>query len=191
LRERLKREMNVKVGGSKFFKERFFWIGFSITLIIVILVLILNILDYKRKLTDSQDSLIDIQQSAKEREKILSEDIQSLRARLQNYGILAHFTGLSFDGLSYREVEELRGKGLKDPINDLIADLRKHRDLIPYKAVLGGTMNFYFEDLIHVLSSKNVLAYFEDGHIGGHMLLEYHVLDGGKISWKVIDSLLY
>lgn len=194
--------MSSKISSSKFSKERFFWIGFSVVLIIVILILLLKALDYKRRFKDSQDSfdykrryedsqnyLMSIQQSASEREKMLSEDIRSLKEKLQNYGVLAHFTGLSLDGLSYKEVEELQRKGLKDPVNDLITDLRKHRELIPYEGILGGTMDFYTDESIHVLSSKNVLAYFEDGHICGYMLLEYHV-SNGEISWKVIDSRL-
>jgi hypothetical protein len=33
-----------------------------------------------------------------------------------------------------------------------------------------------------------VLAYFEDGHIAGWMLLEYQVARGGRITWRRIDS---
>jgi hypothetical protein len=130
-----------------------------------------------------------IQQCAKKREKMLSEEILILKTTLEHCEMLADFTGLSFRGLSYREIEELQEKGLRDPVNDLIADIRKHRELIPYKGIRGGTMDFYTDESIHVLSSKNVLAYFEDGHICGYMLLEYHV-SNGKISWKVIDSRL-
>lgn len=93
-------------------------------------------------------------------------------------------------GLKSWEIEELKKKGLKDPIKDLKTDLMKHPELIPYPGVLGGTMGFYFEDKIWILTKKWVLAWFDDGHIGGYILLEYKVSDDGEVSWKVIDSYL-
>ena len=51
-------------------------------------------------------------------------------------------------------------------------------------------MGFYSEDNIWILTKKWALALFEDGHIGGYILLEYTVSDNGEISWKVIDSYL-
>jgi len=65
-----------------------------------------------------------------------------------------------------------------------------HNELIPYKGALGGTMKFFHENNIHILSPNWVLAYFEDGHNFGEMLLEYQVLKDGAISWRVIDSYL-
>lgn len=70
----------------------------------------------------------------------------------------------------------------------LMADLLKHPELIPHEPVLGGTMAFYKEKS-KVLSDRWVFAYFEDGHVFGHMLLGYSI-DQGKISWQVIDSYL-
>jgi len=87
-------------------------------------------------------------------------------------------------------IERLKRKGLQDPIKDIITDLMKYNELIPYEGTLGGTMGFYHEDNIHILSPKWVFASFEDGHTGGHMLLEYQVSNEGTISWKVIDSYL-
>jgi len=93
-------------------------------------------------------------------------------------------------GLLPWEIEELQKKGLGNPLYDLAADLQRHPELIPHKGVLGGTMAFGFPEKIHVLTDKYVLAYFEDGHIAGWMLLEYGVSKGGKIYWRVIDSYL-
>jgi len=84
--------------------------------------------------------------------------------------------------------EEMKRKGLKNPVKDIISDLRQHRELIPYKGILGGTMNFYSEDQIWVLTKKWVFAYFEDGHNGGYLFLEYEVTKDGKIKWKTIAS---
>lgn len=89
--------------------------------------------------------------------------------------------------LSDWAIEKLRAKGLSDPVHDIISDLLKHPELIPYEGILGGTMRFY-ENEIWVLNNKWVYAYFEDGHYSGYMLLEYDVTDNGKISWKKIAA---
>jgi len=86
------------------------------------------------------------------------------------------------------DIERMRRKGLKDPVKDIISDLTQHRELIPYKGILGGTMNFYSESKIWILTNRWVLAYFEDGHIGGYLLLEYEVTSDGGIKWKTLAS---
>ena len=93
-------------------------------------------------------------------------------------------------GLSDKDLEELQKKGLKDPRREIVADLQKHPELIPYKGVLGGRMGFYSPSMIQILSKQWVFAYFEDGHRGGWLLLEFRVTPGGQISWKVLRSYL-
>jgi hypothetical protein len=61
-------------------------------------------------------------------------------------------------------------------------DLVEHRELIPFPAVMGGTM-FFVPQRIVILNDRWAYAEFEDGHIGGSMLLEYDV-DDGRIRWK-------
>jgi hypothetical protein len=97
------------------------------------------------------------------------------------------FTIRSKPELSSTEIQQLKKQGLKDPVNDITADLMAHNELIPYPGALGGTMGF---GNTYVISTKLVRAFFEDGHNGGWMLLEYRVTDGGKISWKVLESYL-
>jgi hypothetical protein len=84
------------------------------------------------------------------------------------------------------DIEMLRRDGLGDPPRQLRDSLTAHTELIPYHAVLGGTM--FFEDVL-ILSPSFVFASFEDGHIAGAMLLEYQV-EGGRISWKRLWSRL-
>lgn len=72
---------------------------------------------------------------------------------------------------------------------DIILDLKQHNNLIPYEGVLGGKMGFYDDKKIFILSDKWVLAWFDDGHIAGYMLLKYQLNKNG-ISWKAIDSYL-
>ena len=86
------------------------------------------------------------------------------------------------------DIEQMKRKGLNDPVKDIISDLRQHRELIPYKGSMGGTMNFYSDSQIWILTKKWVLAYFEDGHNGGYLLLEYEVTKDGKIKWKTVAS---
>jgi len=82
----------------------------------------------------------------------------------------------------------LKEKGLSDPVREIIDDLIKHSELIPYKGILGGTMEFYDRE-IWILNNKWVFAYFEDGHVMGYLLLEYSISDDGKIEWKRIASM--
>ncbi len=86
------------------------------------------------------------------------------------------------------DTEEMKKRGLKEPVKDIISDLMQHRELIPYKGSLGGTMNFYSEGKIWILTKKWVFAYFEDGHNGGYLLLEYEVTNYGRINWKALAS---
>jgi hypothetical protein len=85
------------------------------------------------------------------------------------------------------DIESLRNQGLSNPAIQLRDSLQAHPELIPYKAVLGGTMRF---EGVVVLRPPFIFAEFEDGHIGGSMLLEYEVLDQRKISWKRLWSRL-
>lgn len=52
------------------------------------------------------------------------------------------------------------------------------------KRTLGGTMYIVPGEQIVLLKAPYVFAEFEDGHIGGTMLLEYMVTPGSKVLWK-------
>jgi hypothetical protein len=120
-------------------------------------------------------------------EESLQNEIGDIKAKLET----ADKKLRDMPQLQEHEIEELKKKGLKDPVKDLRSDLIKRSDLIPYEGVLGGTMGFCYEEHIHIISSKWVAAYFEDGHINGVMLLRYNILKDGKIRWYVMDSFLY
>ena len=87
------------------------------------------------------------------------------------------------EGITTTEIAVLRAWGLADPVADLKADLARHPELIPIEPVLGGTMGFRDPERIWVLNARWVFADFEDGHIGGSMLLEYRVRSG-RITWR-------
>lgn len=87
--------------------------------------------------------------------------------------------------LSESDIQKLRKKGLRNPEVDLMNDLnRKQRQLIPTQGVVGGTMTIRDS---RVLNDRYAMAYYEDGHIGGYMILKYEV-NNGNISWRVVDS---
>jgi hypothetical protein len=86
--------------------------------------------------------------------------------------------------LSEAEISRLEKKGLENPELDLKNDLLKKTTLIPAQGTVGGTMAF--RD-IRILNDHYALAYFDDGHKGGNMLLKYSVANG-NITWKVLDT---
>lgn len=89
--------------------------------------------------------------------------------------------------LQDRELKDLKKAGLADPVNRLRNDLVAHPELIQRPGVLGGTMGFNGPE-IALLSSRWVFARFEDGHIAGSCLLEYHVAQDSTIQWKVLKT---
>ncbi len=90
--------------------------------------------------------------------------------------------------LSKWDTEQLRRQGLSNPVDDLKSDLISNKEIIQEEGVLGGEMQFYSKDKIYVLNDKWVLAYYEDGHNAGSMLLAYNVGKGGTINWDVIRA---
>ncbi|MGV3541339.1 MAG: hypothetical protein ACO1OQ_16100 [Rufibacter sp.] len=87
--------------------------------------------------------------------------------------------------LSNSDIQRLKKKGLKNPEADLMNDLmRKQKSLLTAQGSMGGTMAI--RD-IRILNDRYAMAYFEDGHNGGNMLLRYSV-NNGTITWTRLDS---
>ena len=154
----------VEEKGAGFSRERYVWMVLSSALLIILLIVIFNYVHCGEQLAEVKRE---------------GEALQSQLKALQRGSLLPG-----------GDVAQLEKKGLSHLEEDLAADLMGHRELIPYKGVMGGTMGFYSKKDIHVLTSRWVLASFEDGHIGGHMLLEYAASPGGAIHWKVIAAYL-
>lgn len=55
----------------------------------------------------------------------------------------------------------------------------------PEKGILGGTMQ-WMPSTFEKISDHWVYARFEDGHISGHAILKYQMVED-HIYWKVID----
>jgi hypothetical protein len=89
--------------------------------------------------------------------------------------------------ISEHEVSKLQKKGYKDPKKDFLDNLIQQKNLIPYEGILGGTMRIH--DCL-ILNKKWVIACFDDGHIGGELLLEYSIKNNYVIEWKRIGAYL-
>jgi hypothetical protein len=150
--------------GAGFSKERYFWMVFSAILVVAIIVFSLHYVRLGDRLKEVEG----------EQETLLTKIETSQGPSL----------------LTSWDIAQLARQGISNPEEDLASDLMQHRELIPYEGIMGGTMGFYSKRDIHVLSSRWILASFEDGHIGGQMLLEYRIDSGGKIRWKVLSAYL-
>ncbi len=64
--------------------------------------------------------------------------------------------------------------------------LEKRPDLIPKDAVLGGQMRFINYE---ILNDKFIWAEYEDGHINGKAIYEYHLNENGEMKFKLLTQL--
>jgi hypothetical protein len=95
-----------------------------------------------------------------------------------------HWVELRSTLLDDADIADLKRQGLENPPRQLRESLVAHTELIPFRGVLGGTMYIVPDEKIVLLNPPYVFAEFEDGHIGGTMLVEYTVLPGPQIQWK-------
>jgi len=153
-------------------KERIIWI------VIVLILLSLSII-YLIK-NNSNQKRISLDQFYVDK---LRFEIKQLKKDLENSKIQPKV--IKEPELSKYHISSLKKKGLQNPEYDLKSDLLRHSELIPYDPVLGGKMSFFDENSIRLIHGI-AFAYFEDGHIGGYMLLEYDVEPKGQINWKVL-----
>jgi len=79
----------------------------------------------------------------------------------------------------------LTHKGIKNPEEFVKNALRKRTDLIPFEAVLGGTMNY---GKIQLLGNKWIIADYSDGHIQGRSIYEYRIDDKKALTFKILAS---
>ena len=150
--------------GAGFYKARYCWMVFSAILLAAIIFFAFHCVRLRDRLMEVEG----------EREVLLAKIEASQGPSL----------------LTSWEIAQLTRQGISNPEEDLASDLMQHKELIPYEGVMGGTMGFYSKKDIHVLTSRWVLASFEDGHIGGQMLLRYDVSPGGEIQWRVLSAYL-
>ena len=150
-----------------------------ITALIVVLAasILVVVAEYRKAsnlLRDHQSAIARMQNSY---DSLLAEHRETLRERANWW-----------DGLQPFDIDELKAKGLYDPVNQLRDDLRRHPELIPFEGILGGKMGFYYPEQITILSTSRACAQFDDGHIGGSCLLKYEVMPDSSIHWTLIDA---
>jgi len=146
----------------------------SIALIIALLVLIYCVYE----IVSLQDELT----FAREKNKIMAQQLQSLSMESKNYREEIN----NFPGLNDFDIRRLKQQGIEDPEETIINTLYQSPNLIPVDGTLGGTMRFY-RPRIWVLSKKWVLAEFEDGHIAGKILFTYSFSEKNNLVFKTID----
>jgi hypothetical protein len=88
------------------------------------------------------------------------------------------------------EIEELRQRGLAEPISEIVASLQAHPEVIPFPGVLGGRMGFHSPAQIHVLNTSWVYADFDDGHVAGHGVFGYSIQADGSLEWRTVMAVL-
>ena len=167
-------------------KDRIIWIG---SLVIVLAVSLFVILQYQSKLSHLEQKSINLINDNTDLKKQKVDNVTSvvyLKGEIQKRDKIIN-TQHNFDEAT---MVALKDKGFTGQLKDIVSDLKTHTELIPYKGILGGTMGFYGDNDIHVLTNRWVFAYFEDGHSSGYMLLKYDI-NNASITWKVIDSYLF
>ncbi|MEN8908327.1 MAG: hypothetical protein ABF289_20415 [Clostridiales bacterium] len=70
---------------------------------------------------------------------------------------------------------------------EVISDLMKQPELIPFKPVLDGKMDYISENDIVILLDNYVFATFTDSYISGCMLMKYTKEETG-IKWEVVNE---
>ena len=115
----------IKFTSHSFSRERFYWISLIIIFMILVFIVLLSNVHNKNKLVDIQHW-----------EKELIAEIEYLKKMLMQKEQLLQCQPKLYNW----EIEQLKKKGLKEPVKNIIDDLKNHRELIPYKG-----MRFYPE----------------------------------------------
>ncbi|HEY9559619.1 MAG TPA: hypothetical protein VIR29_02390 [Anseongella sp.] len=97
---------------------------------------------------------------------------------------IAYLNHLADSLFDESDILYFKKKGLNNPEKELLNSLYRQQDLIPREGVLGGTMKIWNAVL---LGRHWAIAYFEDGHVGGNMILK-HTVEEGNIQWQILDN---
>ena len=106
--------------------------------------------------------------------KSLNDSLIKISQTEKNYWFDKDFNGIQFTR-----------QGIANPEEFVENALRKRADLIPFEAVLGGTMRY---GKIQLLGNKWLIADYNDGHIQGRSIYEYRINDKKEISFKILAS---
>lgn len=152
----------------------------KISIILLSLILVLSCKDaveQPKNLPDDAAQLT-LKNDALEKEiktlKSLNDSLLKANKVEKNYWFNKDFNGA-----------HLMRQGITNPEEFIENALRKRTDLIPFEAVLGGTMNF---GKIQLLGNKWVIADYSDGHIQGRSIYEYRLNDKKELDFKILAS---
>jgi len=106
--------------------------------------------------------------------KSLNDSLIKISQVGKNYWFIPEYNG-----------SHLTRQGIANPQEFVENALRKRADLIPFEAVLGGTMRY---GKIQLLGNKWVIADYNDGHIQGRSIYEYWINDKKELSFKILAS---
>lgn len=93
---------------------------------------------------------------------------------------ITYWFNQKYDGDNFNE------KGINNPKEYLWDALNKKPELIPMDAVLGGTMNY---GNLEILSSEWLIVEYDDGHVIGKVIFEYHLGEKDEVTFKLIKSI--
>lgn len=85
------------------------------------------------------------------------------------------------------EWEKLGKSNRPDPRTWLTENLLSRTDLIPWKGIHGGTMKIYDPSMVWFFGPRWCIAWVEDGHIGGYILLRFDP-EFEEPHWRMLDS---
>ena len=86
--------------------------------------------------------------------------------------------------ISSLQINALKRKGLREPLEDLARELNAHPELLPQDSRCEPGGRFFFgPDKTFWLTGSYVFAYFDDGMCEGHILLKFTVKDS-VITWQ-------
>jgi len=127
----------------------------------------------------------------------LKQEKEALKADLVNAAVLYDQTIQEKDQQIKTQLEQLSNSYVLpeyvmqnlathkiESVQAIIKDLTSHKELIPEKGVLGGTMYWVTESTV-ILNDHYAFSCYEDGHILGYALLEYKFDQNEQIIWTV------
>ncbi|HDQ92692.1 MAG TPA: hypothetical protein ENN89_01070 [Synergistetes bacterium] len=116
----------------------------------------------------------------------LSEELRAVRSELEKTRATAKGPAERFP-VPEPDWEKMKNSQRPDPKTWLTENILSRDDLIPWEGVLGGTMKIYDPSSVWFIGPNWCLAWAEDGHIGGYMLLRFET-GTSEPSWRLIDT---
>ena len=89
--------------------------------------------------------------------------------------------------MPHPEWKKLTNNKITDPRAWLKESLLSRQDLIPWDGIHGGTMKIYDPSMVWFVGPRWCIAWVEDGHIGGYILLRFDP-ETEEPQWKLLDS---